>query len=77
MYKLLGCLLSLACAVCSADEATSPMFRGGPALTGAAQGTVVANLDGDPTIRPFEKNHNALSFGVALNVGKRFLHDTE
>lgn len=46
MYKLLGCLLSLACAVCSADEATSPMFRGGPALTGAAQGTVVANLDG-------------------------------
>ena len=46
MYKLMGCLLTLACTVCSANEALSPMFRGGPALTGAAQGTVVANLEG-------------------------------
>jgi outer membrane protein assembly factor BamB len=46
MYGWIGCLLAMACAVCSADEAASPMFRGDPALTGSAHGTVVANLRG-------------------------------
>lgn len=46
MYRLIGCLLAMACSVCSAEEAMSLMFRGDPALTGMAHGTVVANLDG-------------------------------
>ena len=46
MYRLFGFLLATACTVCSADEAMSLMFRGDPALTGAAHGTVVANLHG-------------------------------
>lgn len=46
MYKLIGCVLALTCTVCPANDAMSPMFRGDPALTGAAHGTVVADLDG-------------------------------
>jgi eukaryotic-like serine/threonine-protein kinase len=46
MYKLMGCILAIASAICSANEAISPTFHDVPALTGSAQGAVVANNDG-------------------------------